>query len=356
MEIEMELTSLPNCLTVNQKLNEKMEINTIIHFDVCIIENICLRFPHLMEQINDLLDNKSLMKCKEVSRTMYSNIENQKSGTFITKRLIKSYIKSPKKAVEWKIVLKNLPTDRLNVFGMLVKDFYNAVPSRHEFQWGPMHVAAERGHINFCELIATLGTIKSYQWPPIYFAAQAGHLEVCKFLYKEFEDNRNGRVFDIVQHLTAKNGHLEIYKFLHEKSSDINPIAQEQITPLHLAVQYGHYELCKYICDNTEVVKLFRSDRNTPFNLAVHRGHIKIARLLHEKDNPRFRLHMLMLYILMVFNIIYNIFIGIFLVPFPYLLIMLIILILVFIATVWNPLNDIRFCLWTSPKYFKSDY
>ena len=124
MEIEMELTSLPDSLAFNQELNEKMEINTVIHFDVSIIENICLRFPHLMEQINELLDNKSLMKSKEVSRTMCSNIENQKSGTFLTKRVIQSYNRNTKKfAKEWKVVLKKLPSDRLDVFGILVKEF-----------------------------------------------------------------------------------------------------------------------------------------------------------------------------------------------------------------------------------------
>ena len=114
MEIEMELTSLPDCLAVVQELNEKMEISTVIHFDVSIIENICLRFPHLMEHINELLDNKSLMKCKEVSRTMCSNIENQKSGTFLTKRVIQSYNKNTKKYTEeWKVVFKKLPLNRL---------------------------------------------------------------------------------------------------------------------------------------------------------------------------------------------------------------------------------------------------
>ena len=164
MEIEMELTSLPDCLTVNQKLNEKMEINTVIHIDVCIIENICLRFPHLMEQINELLDNKSLMKCKEVSRTMFSNIENQKSGTFLTKRLIQSYNKNTKKfAEEWKIVFKKLSSDRLNEFGNLVKEFHKAVPSRCELRWCPMSIAAERGRKDFCKSFAKMNILSKYE-------------------------------------------------------------------------------------------------------------------------------------------------------------------------------------------------
>ena len=353
IKMEIELTAMSVCSAVQQNQNEKMETITVISFDDCIIENMCVIFPHLLEQINELLDNKSLIKCKEVSRTMCSIIKNQKSGKFLTKRMIQTYIKRSTEYIEeWKIVLKNLPTDRLNVFGMLVKDFYNAVPSRHEFQWGPMHVAAERGHINFCELIATLGTIKSYQWPPIYFAAQAGHLEVAKFLYKEFEDNRNGRIFDIVQHLTAKNGHLEIYKFLYKKSNVINPIMQEQITPLHLAAQYGHFDLCKFICDNTLFVSPLRSDWNTPFTLAIHRGHIKIARLLHEKNPFKFTIIALLIcFIYMTFSIIYFILVGMLSSPYsPLVIFMICCYTVMLLGIVWNILNDIRFCLWTSPK------
>ena len=359
MEIEMELTSLPDCLAVNQKLNEKMEINTVIHIDVCIIENICLRFPHLMEQINDLLDNKSLMKCKEVSRTMYSIIENQKTGTFVTKRLIKSYIKSPKKAEEWKIVLKKLPPDRLNVFGILVKKFHKAVPSRSEFQWCPMSIAAECGHMDFCKSFAKMNILSRYdcsKWSLI-FSAQAGHLDVSKFLYKEIEDKHTTQQFNfflkIMQHIAAKNGHLDIYKFLHENSNNINPIMTNGITPLHLAVQYGHFDVCKYICDNTMFVKPLRRDGSTPLTLAVHRGHIKIARLLHERDHPKRRIAWMICYFFFIFFDIYVI-IDRALFPNSWNGILsiaaIICLTIAFIATVMDILNDIWFSLRTSPK------
>ena len=59
-----------------------------------IMEGICLRTPHILEQISELLDNKSLIKCKEVNKTMDSIIERQKSGKFVTTRVIESYIKN----------------------------------------------------------------------------------------------------------------------------------------------------------------------------------------------------------------------------------------------------------------------
>ena len=34
------------------------------------MEEVRNRFPHIMEQINALLDNKSLVKCKEADREM----------------------------------------------------------------------------------------------------------------------------------------------------------------------------------------------------------------------------------------------------------------------------------------------
>jgi ankyrin repeat protein len=350
MEIEMNFLPVWSAEEqVQQKLNEKMDISTVINFDDCIIENVCVRFPHLLEQINELLDNKSLIKCKEVSRTMCSIIENQKSGSFLTKRVIQSYIKNSNEfAGEWKIVLKKLPVDKLNVFGILVEYFYEAVPSRYEFQWSPMHIAAERGDMNFCKLIAKLGTIKSYKWPPLYLSAQAGHLEVSKFLYEKFENKQNGDCF--AQHLAAKNGHLEIYKFLYEKSNVINPIMQKAITPLHLAAQYGHFNLCKFICDNTLFVYPLRSDWITPLILAIHRGHIKIARLLHEKDQTKrwLRIAMIIFFFYMTFSIIYNILVGMLSSPFsPILIVMICFYTLVLIGIFWNILDDIRFI---SPK------
>ena len=119
----------------------------------------------------------------------------------------------------------------------MVKEFHKAVPSRREGNWSAMHIAAERGHLDFCKVISKFSTIKSYEWSPLNFSAQEGHLEVSKFLFKEFEGNKDRRIFGIAQHLAAKNGRLEIYKFLHESSKEINPFMQENITPLHLAAQ-----------------------------------------------------------------------------------------------------------------------
>ena len=249
-----------------------------------------LRFPHIFENINELLDNKSLVKCKEASKIMCSIIEKQKSGKYLTTRMIQSYVKNPEEfAKDWRNILQELPMEKLKEFGTLVKDFYKSFPLRFEENWNPMHIAAERGHLELCKFIAKVNSTTRYEFSPLLFSAQAGHLEVSKFLYKEIEDKNHTTHPDQLspQHLAAKNGHLEIYSFLHKKSNDINPSMQEFITPLHLAAQQGHFDVCEYISDNTAFVGPLRGGKLTPLSLAINRGHIKVARLLIERDANR---------------------------------------------------------------------
>ena len=251
------------------------------------MEDTGLRIPHILEQIYDLIDNESLIKCKGASRKMCSIVENFKCGKFLTTRIIQCYFKNPVKfGKDWRIVFQKLPAERLSEFEILVKDFYTAFPSRFEEDWSPLHIAAERGHLDFCKFIAKVSVTKSFKWPPLLFSAQAGHLEVSRYLYTEIYSKTptNGPCQITAQHLAAKNGHLEIYQFLHENTNDINPVMQEDITPLHLAAQGGHFDVCKYICDNTMMVAPERNDGMTPLFLAQHRFKFKVSNLLGERD------------------------------------------------------------------------
>ena len=340
------------------------------------MEHLWLRIPHIFEQINELLDNESLINYKEAGRIICSIIENQKSGKFLTTRMIQCYIRNPGEFLtDWRIIFQKLPSERLSEFKILVKDFYKAFPSRFEDNWSPMHISAERGHLDFCKFIAKVSFTKIYKLSPLLFSVQAGHLEVSKFIYKEVEGNNHWRnQFQLTaQHLAAKNGHLEIYKFLHDKSNDINPFMQEFITPLHLSAQYGHFQVCKYICDNTVLVRPRRSDEMTPFHLATHRGHFKVAKLLIERDPPFIEFLKEVFLILMIPLFIFTIviFMETFFGPFLHVLTInehksnatleyyegllvtcrnFLFRLLIFTLIFWCPLTDARFSLWKRPK------
>jgi len=257
------------------------------------MEEAGLRTPHILEQINELIDYKSLVAFKEASRILCTVIENQKSGKYQTTRMIQAYVKnSAEFGKDWRIVFQKLSAEKLSEFGILVKDFYKALSSRFEENWSPMHIAAERGHLDFCKFMAKVSVTKSFKWSPLLFSAQAGHLEVSKYLYSEI-DNKTPRIgpFQIsAQHLAAKNGHLDIFRFLHENMHVLNPAMEEGITPLHLAAQNGHFDVCKYICDTTQSNGApQRSDFLTPRTLAQHKFHSKVVTLLFEREVNHFR-------------------------------------------------------------------
>ena len=266
------------------------------------MEEVRNRFSHIMEQINALLDNKSLVKCKEADREMCKFIKNQRSGRFLTTRKIQRYNKnSDEFEKDWKIVCQKLPIDKLNQFAILVKQFHDAYPMRFKQKWSPMHVMAERGHLDLCKFIATVTEERNPQcqnkWTPIHFAAQAGHFHVLNFLCEEIVDkNCKTDVGLSALHLAAKNGHLEIFQLLCENLGDINPNMDKEITPLHLAAQNGHLDVCKYICENAVHIRPIRNDGFIPLQLAAHRGQMKVSKLLIENDLDNLRADILRLF------------------------------------------------------------
>ena len=259
------------------------------------MEDIGFRIPLILEEINKLLDNKTLTNCMEVSSTFYDVIGDQRSGRFLIARKIQSYLKNSNEFEnDWMIVVKKLPIQKLKEFAILVKKFYNAVPKRTKQKWSPMHVAAECGRLDLCKLIVKETSVKNptglNKLLPIHFAAQAGHLEVYEFLTEDIAEKNpeaDRRLSPL--HLAAKNGHLQIYQFIGEQALDKNPMMDEDITPLHLAAQSGHIDVCKYICGNTRNVRPRRFfDGATPLRLAIPGGQMRIAKLLIDNDTLNF--------------------------------------------------------------------
>ena len=217
-------------------------------------------------------------------------MERQKIGKFLSTRIIQSYLKNSKYfGKDWKNVCKKLPIANLKEFASLVKEFHNALPARLEKIWFPMHVVAECGDLDFCQIIvkatATKSPLSQDKWMPIHFATQAGHFEVVKFLSEdiEYKNPRTDNGLSLL-HLAAKNGQMEIFQFISESVIEKNPSMDKGITPLHLAAQNGHFDICKYICDNITDVRPWRSDGCSPLHLALHRFQLKIAILLIKND------------------------------------------------------------------------
>ena len=84
------------------------------------------------------LDNLSLTRCREVSKTWKSFLDQQK---FLNIRCIQSYIEKRHKIGEpWKNFLKNSSTEMIILLNSAVKDVYSNIPGGKKVILYPLRV------------------------------------------------------------------------------------------------------------------------------------------------------------------------------------------------------------------------
>ena len=283
---------------VKRKLTEDVVIN-MTNFDTPTIDTILSRFPVMAEDIFKELDSKSMVKCRKMSVPWQNFIDNQR---FIWIRRMQKCSGNMQQFYEqWKLAIRNTPTDHVRELSKLVEQFFddnilekklaldNHISGRR-LQWAPLHATAFQGHLELSRYIiqktGDKNPIGSYDITPLHFAACNGHTEVCRHIV-ELVDNKNP--VDDKGHnpltIAAFKGHLEIYQLIAELLEDKNPSNNDGLSSLHLASQTGHFEVCKYIMDNL-------LDKNppagginaglTPYHIAASFGQLKICKLFLE--------------------------------------------------------------------------
>ena len=87
------------------------------------MEEVILRFPHLTGKIFAQLNNKSLARCREVSKTWKTMLDQQK---FLNIRSIQSYItKKHEVGDPWKEIFKISNTEMIILLKSAVKKVYS---------------------------------------------------------------------------------------------------------------------------------------------------------------------------------------------------------------------------------------
>ena len=115
------------------------------------MEVIFIRFSHLTENISDKLDDKSLAKCRVVSKKWQDHIDNQKN---IHVRKIKTTIKEFHEVGDsWKRLFNKSTTQAIMDLSDSVEKFY-VKGSNLEYHKGltPLHVEPQNGHLEACKL------------------------------------------------------------------------------------------------------------------------------------------------------------------------------------------------------------
>ena len=157
------------------------------------MEEILLRFSHIGQAIFKELNGKDFCKSKEVNRSWYHFINNERSLQTAYKYRIQEKI-----------------------------DILTGECTRFSKQT-PFHLAAERGYLSICQEIMENTDDRNpkdyFQFTPLHLAARNGHLAVCQLIFDNTKDSGGWNLL----HWAAENGHLSICELVVENVDDKNP-------------------------------------------------------------------------------------------------------------------------------------
>ena len=231
------------------------------------MNEIILRFPHLMEQIIQKLDNEGLAKSKEVARSL---------RTFID---LKMY--------PWLCIVK-IPT---------------ILSSRNTY----LHLAAKHGQIDTFKVILDRETDKDLLndsgFTPFLVTCLSGHVNIAKMLIKKSYElkidlRRKNRYGDTAFHLACIGGKSELAELLMKNSDklkiDVNEMNFNFESAFNYACQFGHLEIVKMILDQSESLdfkpmrlRLKTMNARYGFKSACSFGHINIVQTLLDRSEFR---------------------------------------------------------------------
>ena len=280
------------------------------------MEETILRFPVIAEQIFDQLDDRSLTKCRGISKTWYGATERL--------QWIRKFQKLTKEnknhQISWKSALVKMPTEFLKKLVLICEEVPQSIS---RWQCSPLHTAAYSGDLQLFEHIYknsmdknpkdTMGRIPFHTaaghgrleifefimeraedknpkdgngWTTLHYAAAEGHLKICEMIC-ENGSNLNSKTnedFDggmTPLHHAAIEGYVEICKLLVLKVEDKNPCDKDGFTPLHAAAREGNLEIYKFIAERVDIKNPANVDGETPLSLATENGHDAICRLFY---------------------------------------------------------------------------
>ena len=229
------------------------------------VEEIFWRFPHLGQNILEVLDNESLVKCRKVNKWWLEFVDGQRI----------SYVRN---------IQKCLGLSKMSVQKKLQKESLKVLKQACRFAgYNGYHTPEFEGLYRKSSIIFDL-LIKSMPSPlPIC-------LYLCDLIIDDSEDkNPVDKYGSTVLYNAAILNNVQIYQMVMEKNIDKNPIHQEfGNTPLHEAAGKNRFELCKVILNGIQDWNPKDRCGKTPFDYAKEKGHKNICELF-ESAHPNQR-------------------------------------------------------------------
>ena len=265
-----------------------------------MMEEVFLRFPHLSENIFGSLKCEFLAKSKEVCRSWYDYLDDQK---FLEIRANK--VKLVIETVEQlgnlaKVYQPNyqLPKKSFNIETkkLMINDARNGnFDLVHEkimqnltllyYPMNPFLDAAISGHFVVAKYLVDNALLEydknpfidaSYRVTPLHIASVHGRIDIVKYIMSNIADvNPKDWNGDTPLHYAARgnkhnmNGNkLEVVQYIMEKLEDNCPKNHIGKTPIHVAAANGQLDIFKYIIENVFEKNPADVNGNTPIDLA----------------------------------------------------------------------------------------
>ena len=152
---------------------------------------------------------------------------------------------------------------------------------------GPLHHAAEQGHVKPVQLLLEAAAEKNLQntdgHTPLYSAASHGHVEVARMLIEANADSNQATTKDGAAplYIAAQKGHEEVVRLLIEAGANKNQIATNfGASPLYIAAQKGHLEVVRMLLGAGADKNQAAATGASPLYIAASCGHLEVVRLL----------------------------------------------------------------------------
>ena len=253
------------------------------------MDEVFLRFPHLSENIFGSLQNEFLAKSKEVCRSWYDYLDDQK---FLEQR-----------ANKVKLVIETV--DKLGNVARAYQPHYQLPKKSFSIETKKEMINdARNGNFDLVhEKIMKNLTLLYYPMNPFLDAAIRGHFVVAKYLVDQAQYEYDKNPFtdvhfrDTLLHIAAIHGRIDIVKYIMSNVRDVNPKDQNGDTPLHYAalgnkpnMNGNKLEVVRYIMENLEDNSPKNHTGKTPLHVAAANGQLDIFKYIIEnvfEKNPK---------------------------------------------------------------------
>ena len=214
------------------------------------LDQFTLRFPCLTEKILGQLDNETLERFKEVSRSLNMTVENQRIYWI---RMIQNYTKKNNKfEKEWKEAVQKTPIESMKRIARAIwnnSDIRNLVC--FDQVMSPLSIAASSGDLFLFKYLMEAKTEDFFTSKflngntPFHLAAYLGKHDICEVMIEKSKGIPMDDFGYTPLHCAAEQGDFDICELFLKWLVDKNPTSNSGSTPFHVAAKQGHF----YVCD-----------------------------------------------------------------------------------------------------------